>query len=137
MTKYILHGGYERKDNELNNSFYREIAEDLPASATLLLVYFASEDEDQEATFKEQANRIREIVGKDLNIELASEGKFLEQVEQADAVHFRGGNTPKLLSVLRRYPELPTLLRTKKVVSGSSAGAYALAKYGLLILRST
>lgn len=130
MTKYILHGGFERQENELNRSFYRELVIDLPDKATLLLVYFASEYDEHEEAYKEQVKRITEIINKPINFELATERTFLEQVSRADAVHFRGGHTPKLLSKLQNYPELKSLLTKKKTVSGSSAGAYALAKYG-------
>ena len=128
MTKYILHGGFERQNNEPNNSFYRELVRDLPTGATLLLVYFASEYEEVREAFTEQTNRVHEITGKDLRFVLATEEDFMSQVRQADGVHFRGGNTTKLLSILRGYPELVTVLKEKKVISGSSAGAYALAK---------
>lgn len=64
MSKYILHGGFERQNNELNNSFYRELVRDLPDGATLLLVYFASEYEGVREAFTEQANRIKEITGR-------------------------------------------------------------------------
>jgi peptidase E len=127
MTKYILHGGFERKDNELNRSFYQELASDLPENATVLLVYFASEYDEHEEAYKEQVQR---IINKSINFELATEKDFLEQVRRTDAVHFRGGHTPKLLAHLHKYPELKSLLTQKMVVSGSSAGAYALAKYG-------
>ncbi len=130
MTKYILHGGFERRNNELNDSFYQEITKELPDSATLLLVYFASEGEDLEARFKEQSARIRAVAKKSLNIELATKEDFISQVQKADAIHFRGGNTPKLLSALEEYKELAPLLKGKKVISGSSAGGYALVKYG-------
>jgi peptidase E len=129
MTKCILHGGFERRDNELNNSFYRELVKDLPDHATLLMVYFASEYEGIREVFTEQTSRIHEITGKDMQFVLATEEDFLNQVEAADAIHFRGGHTPKLLATLKQYPELASEL-VGKTVSGSSAGAYALAQYG-------
>jgi peptidase E len=127
----IVHGGYERRDNELNSTFYQEITKDLLDSETLLLVYFASEDEDIETTFKEQSERIRNITQKNINIELAAKDTFISQLQRADAVHFRGGYTPKLLAALKEYENLIPLLHEKKILSGSSAGAYALAKYGV------
>lgn len=129
MIKYILHGGFERRDNELNNSFYRELVKDLPEHATLLMVYFASEYEGIREVFMEQTNRIHEITGKDLKYVLATEEDFLNQVEAADAIHFRGGHTPKLLATLSQYPDIKSYL-LNKTISGSSAGAYALATYG-------
>jgi len=40
----------------------------------------------------------------------------------------RGGSTPKLLGVLRKYESLKENLQGK-TVAGSSAGAYAIGKY--------
>jgi hypothetical protein len=130
VTKYILHGGFERKENELNRSFFRELVSDLPEEATLLLVYFASEYDEHEEPFKEQVRIIEKATNRRVNFELATEKDFLEQVKRANAIHFRGGHTPKLLAQLNKYPELKSLLTQKASISGSSAGAYALAKYG-------
>ena len=130
MTKRILHGGFERRNNELNNSFYRELVRDLPIGATLLLVYFASENDEVREAFIEQTNRIHEITQKDLKFVLATEQDFMEQIKRADAIHFRGGHTPKLLSALKLYPNLESELEGK-TLSGSSAGAYALGRYGV------
>ncbi len=130
MTKFILHGGFEREDNELNRTFYQEIVSGLPENAIILLVYFASEYDDHREAFEDQKKRIIEIVNKSVTVELATKEDFTEQVLRADAVHFRGGHTPKLLAQLAKYPELKSLLKKKLTVSGSSAGAYALAKYG-------
>lgn len=130
MTKYILHGGYERRDNETNDTFYKELTRTVPEDGLVLLVYFASDSEDVEEAYEEQTQRMGKIAGKDLRFELAREDIFLDQVMRADAVHFRGGNTAKLLETLRHYPDLTGLLKEKEVVSGSSAGAYALCKYG-------
>lgn len=130
MTKFILHGGYERRDNDLNRSFYRELAKDIPEGGTLLLVYFASESTDVEADFATQTASITaQAPGKTLSYALATEEGFLEQIEKADGVHFRGGNTNKLLSMLCTYPDLSPLI-AGKTVSGSSAGVYALARFG-------
>lgn len=60
---------------------------------------------------------------------LATEEDFISQVRQANAIHFRGGHTPKLISTLAQYTDLVSELKPK-TLSGSSAGAYALAKYG-------
>ena len=131
MTKFILHGGFERAENELNQAFYRELVEDIPDKGTLLLCSFASTHEEEEIKqrYQEQTDRIKSLIDKKINFLLADKGSFLEQARLADAIHFRGGHTPKLLSVLRSYPTLSSIL-TGKTVSGSSAGAYALAMYG-------
>jgi hypothetical protein len=132
MATYILHGGFEREDNELNNTFYQELLKDIPENGRLLLVHFASTHTPGEVkeVHELQTKRLQTLAGKNINVEFATEEDFLEQVRNADAVHMRGGHTPKLLATLKKYPELQSLFSTK-TVSGSSAGAYALAAYGV------
>jgi peptidase E len=128
MTKYILHGGFTRWDNELNRTFYEEIVRDVPEGGTVLLVYFASENEGDEKKNKEDTESIlRAAGGKHLTAELANRTDFLEQLDRADAVYIRGGSTERLLEALRAYPDFASRLQGK-TVAGSSAGAYALAR---------
>lgn len=128
MTKYILHGGFTGKDNELNRTFFEEIGRDTPDGGTVLLVYFASKLEDSPNKFEKDRERIaKQSHGKNLNFVLADKERFIEQLKQADAVYIRGGNTEKLLATLRSYPDLRPLVQGK-TVAGSSAGAYALSK---------
>lgn len=130
MTKFILHGGFTRKDNELNRSFFKEFLADLPNEGTVLMVFFASRDDDPSATFKELAERmLSEADGKDINFILATKDGFLEEIKKSNAVYMHGGSTNKLLDVLRTFPPLQHLIQNK-TVAGSSAGAYAIAKYG-------
>ncbi|OGG41744.1 hypothetical protein A2837_00820 [Candidatus Kaiserbacteria bacterium RIFCSPHIGHO2_01_FULL_46_22] len=129
MTKYILHGGYTSPDNELNRTFYEEIARDVPDGGTILLCYFASKDEDNSRRFQEDSQKLREQShGKTFKFILASEEDFSEQLKQSDALHIRGGSTPKLLGILNKYPDLKENLKNK-TISGSSAGAYAIGAY--------
>ncbi|HEX7651566.1 MAG TPA: Type 1 glutamine amidotransferase-like domain-containing protein [Candidatus Paceibacterota bacterium] len=130
MTKFLLHGGFTRRENELNRSFYEEFARDIPDGGTILLVYFASRSDDTADVFAEQSKWIREQShGKTFHFVHATKEGFLEQLKQADAVYFHGGSTNKLLAVLRTYPDFAPLVQGKSV-AGSSAGAYALAMYG-------
>lgn len=129
MTKYILHGGFTSTDNELNRTFYREITRDVPDSGTVLLCYFASKDEDNFRRFEEDSQRIKEQAeDKNLKFIQANEEDFIEQLRQADALYMRGGSTPKLLGVLKKYDNLKDLLKDK-TVAGSSAGAYVIGQY--------
>ncbi len=130
MTKFILHGGFTRKENESNRSFFEEFARDIPNGGDALMVYFASREEDTTATFQDQSRRILEQAhGKEFTFVHATKEHFLEQVKQADAIYFHGGSTNKLIAVLRTYPDLTPLIEGK-TIAGSSAGAYALARYG-------
>lgn len=129
MTKYILHGGYTSTDNELNRTFYEEIARDVPGESTILLCYFASPDEDNSKRFKEDSERIeKQSHGKNLTFVEAQENNFIEQLKQSDALYIRGGSTPKLLGILKKYDDLRKYL-DGKTVAGSSAGAYAIGRY--------
>lgn len=130
MTRYILHGGFTRKENDLNRSFFREFVKHIPDGGTALMVFFASREEDPTSTFKELSERVRAEAGsKKLNFVLASREGFLDEMRDADAVYINGGSTNKLLAILRTYPDLAPLMQDK-TVAGSSAGAYALVRYG-------
>ncbi len=127
MTKYILHGGFARKDNELNYAFYKECMRDVPQGGTVLIVPFAKEDYTLE-DFKRQV-ALFEAHGKNLNFKVANEKDFLEQIKESNLVYLGGGSTRKLLTALRNYPDLKALWE-RKTVAGSSAGAYSLVRYG-------
>lgn len=130
MTKFILHGGFTRKDNGLNHAFHEEFARGIPAGGTVLHVYFASRSDDTSEVFEEhKRNIIEHAHGKNLNFLFATKENFLDQITQSDAVQLHGGSTNKLLTVLRTYPDLKPLVENK-TVAGSSAGAYALARFG-------
>jgi peptidase E len=132
MTKYILHGGYTRVDNELNHSFFREVLVDVPEGGEVLIVLFAVSKSDTNKDelfaslvqkFKDQANN------KNVSFVQAIESDFERQLEVANAVYIHGGNTPTLVSVLKNYKNLKNKFEGK-IIAGSSAGAYALATYG-------
>lgn len=57
-TKYILHGGFTCKDNDLNASFFHEFTSDIPTDAKILMVFFASGDEDKTSTYNELIEKI-------------------------------------------------------------------------------
>ena len=129
MVKYILHGGFTSADNELNRTFYEEIVREVPNTGTILLCYFASKDADNSGRFHEDSQRIKEqSQGKNLKFILANEEDFIDQLKHSDALHMRGGSTPKLLGVLHKYDNLKDKLNGK-TVAGSSAGAYVIGKY--------
>jgi peptidase E len=129
MTTFILHGGFTRDKNKLNRSFFREITKNIPDGGTVLFVYFAGRDNEIGEKFEEdKQNIIAEARSKRLNIVLATEEDFIEQVKQSDAVYIRGGDTAKLLSTLKKYPNFEEAIQGK-TIAGSSAGAYALSTF--------
>lgn len=129
MTKYILHGGFTREDNEPNKTFYQESTRGLTDNSTILLVYFAREDKDISRIFKEDKERIlAQTSCKDLDVVLADKERFVEQIRSADAIYIRGGDTEKLLDTIKQYPTFVQSIQGK-VISGSSAGAQLLSRY--------
>lgn len=130
MTTYLLHGGMVRYESEWNDSYFKKIAESIPENGTALIVLFASE----EPRWPEQLENMKALVaaqagGKAINFILATREHFMEEIAAADAVIMRGGSTNKLLEALRSYP-LTKESFAGKLVTGSSAGAYALAQFG-------
>jgi cyanophycinase-like exopeptidase len=127
-TKFILHGGYTREQNEHNEGFFKELASSVPDKGTILLVYFAN-DGDFDKKFEEDKIRISSFAeNKEINFVRATENDFIAQVKNADLIYLRGGDTQKLKNQLSTYPELRESI-SEKTIAGSSAGAYVLAKY--------
>jgi peptidase E len=129
-TKYILHGGFTRKDTELNRSFFIECTKTLTPNAKILLVFFASGDEDKSDVATEIGELFRSCSPeKNFAYVVATKDNFSEQLKTSDLIYFHGGNTPTLLETVGHYPEMISLF-SNKIVAGSSAGAYMLAQIG-------
>ncbi|TSC70834.1 MAG: hypothetical protein G01um101449_262 [Parcubacteria group bacterium Gr01-1014_49] len=131
MTKVILHGGFTAAGNTSNDAFYGEFVRDIPDEGTILLVYFASREEKEiPEKFRKHTARIQaKSEGKNFDFVIATREGFISQIEKSDAICFYGGSTSKLMEILKTYPDLKPLL-AGKTVAGSSAGAYALARFG-------
>ena len=128
-TRFVLHGGYTSTENELNAGFYKEMSRYVGDGGNILLVYFSRDDEDYNKVFKQDSEKInQQAEGKKLNIKMATKYRFLEEIDWADVVYMRGGDTQKLIDTLTKYPELENRIKGKVVV-GSSAGAYAISTY--------
>jgi len=126
-TKFILHGGYTREQNELNEGFFKELAQSVPDGGTILLVYFASDEGIDK--FEDDKKRISNFVeNKEVTFVKATENGFINQVKKADVIYLRGGNTQQLKAQISIHPELHESI-LGKTVAGSSAGAYVLSKY--------
>ena len=132
MTTCILHGGFTRVRNTLNEGFYAEIASHTKDKGTILYVYFACENESiGEITerFQEHQGRIlAHAHGKKITHDLAVHTEFPAQLARADTIFINGGNPEKLMKELHLYPNLAEMLKGK-TIAGSSSGAYALSTY--------
>ena len=131
MTKFILHGGFIRKNSELNTEFLRELVKDVPENGNVLMVYFANETEEEilekfQAHIKMFQDKVPE---KKVLLSTATKENFIEEITKSDAVLINGGDTRKLINILKTYPGLRQAINGK-TIAGSSAGAYALAAYG-------
>jgi peptidase E len=128
MTTFILHGGYTGEKNELNESFFKELALCIPTGGNVLLVYFASTSGVAQK-YEEDKKRIGSFINnRDVQFVLADVDNFREQLLEADVIYIRGGDTSKLKKDIEQTPDFCDLIRGK-VVSGSSAGAYVLSTY--------
>lgn len=131
MTTYILHGGYTGAKNEMNRSFYEVLTREVPDGGMVLCIYFARADDDVPTLFAEDKQRIlMHTKTKNLSVLCATRDNFEQQVRDANALYMRGGNTDNLLAALRQFPDFARLVRGK-TVAGSSAGAYAIARYSV------
>ena len=130
MTTYLLHGGFSRIKNESNDAYYRTLVEHTPEGGTMLSVYFARLDgeDNSERAQKQKNDLLAQANGKLVHVELGDEATFLEQVARSSAIIFNGGSTHALLERMRTYPDLKTLFEGK-IVAGGSAGAYMIAAY--------
>jgi peptidase E len=94
------------------------------------MCFFASGEEDKVNTYNELCSKFTKFSNdKQIEFIFAKLESFIEDIKQAEAIYFHGGNTPTLLKALKSYSNLE-LLFSQKTVAGSSAGAYMLAKYG-------
>lgn len=128
MTKYILHGGNTREINSDNDGFFREMTQGSKGRTLVLLNYFSKISNEVEKFAGQDKGRFLEnSENKDLEFEIAQTDKLAEQLARAYVMYMRGGETGRLLEKLSQTPNLQKHF-SGKVVAGSSAGVYALAK---------
>ena len=128
MTKYVLHGGKAKIDNDSNRSFFKELVKDVPDKGNVLLIYFAYDKDPTEEVERIKSWMTEGAKPKTLNFTIAERDSFVSELKNADAVYFRGGETKILLDIAREIPNFEELL-DGKVVGGSSAGAYMFSTY--------
>lgn len=130
--KYIVHGGYTGVENKSNKEFFSEIVKDLKNEAIILLVFFASWNEDKTEKFNSLCLKLNSInPDKNFKCVYATKDDFLKQIEESDAVFFNGGRTQDLLETVAKF-DLDSIRSNfnGKTIVGSSAGAYMLASLG-------
>ena len=131
MTKYILHGGETSRPSEDNKKFFFEMTNGLADPVKILCVYFSREKENWDRLFNQDKESFSSASPtKVLEFTRAEDDPkiFKEQLQDADVIYMRGGNTDKLIETLKPIENFGELIQNK-VVSGSSAGACALSRY--------
>lgn len=128
MTKYILHGGFDKNIEYIKDEFFQEMLKDTPQDVKVLLVYFAEREDLLELRIKQSNEQLEKNKGsKNLEIKIASEENFLEECVWADIICIHGGRTVKLMEALKKYQNLEQVF-SGKVVAGDSAGANILGR---------
>lgn len=131
MSTYILHGGATSRKTPKNEKYFLEMTKDLLIDATILCVYFSREKDRWPELFEQDKINFSSVASeKKFNFILADEDTdiFVEQINKADLVYLRGGDTERLEQFLNKVDNLKQLF-SNKIISGSSAGAYVLSTY--------
>lgn len=132
MTKYILHGGETKVENESNRKFFFECTNLLQTAVNVLCIYFAKSTGSIEEAFEFAKQKFMEAAapGKELTFVLADENLEIlrKQIQDADVVYIHGGDTDVLKDKLFGLSDFAQRI-AGKTVAGSSAGAYILARY--------
>lgn len=128
MTTFIFHGGGMNPVTGTNDTFYQELVKNIPERGIVLVVYFASREDDNSNRILYDTEKCQQFGKAHINVQVATPENFLQEVARADAIYLRGGSTEKLLTALRPYANLNSCF-AGKTVAGSSAGAYALSTY--------
>jgi peptidase E len=127
-TTYILHGGKAQDTNFQNDLFFKEILQRTKLdNIKVLLVHFAGNPERAQLNKQIDSDQFeRNKKDKNIEIQIATKEKFIEQMSWADVIYFGGGTTVKLLEELKDFSDLKTHFEGK-VIAGESAGANILA----------
>ncbi len=119
MTKFILHGGYTRIENEDNKNFFEEVKKN---AKQILCIYFARDKKEWKKRFEEDKKKFNFD-----NLAMADEEDIENQIKMADTIFLSGGDTEILKKRLIKI-RFKDLIKGK-TISGSSAGALVLCKY--------
>jgi peptidase E len=129
MTKFILVGGYPHKAPDGGKAFSEELVKGFNQPVRVLDCLFARPRDNWEKAFNQDKDfYTKHLPNIKFIITLADPDKFIEQIENSDAIYIRGGDTRLLMSVLQKTGDWVSKLKGK-TLAGSSAGADLIAKY--------
>ncbi|OGI86340.1 hypothetical protein A3A01_02130 [Candidatus Nomurabacteria bacterium RIFCSPLOWO2_01_FULL_39_17] len=128
MTKFVLHGGFNKEKGFIQDEFFLEMLKNTPPDVKILLVYFAEREDLLQLRIEQSKEQFNKNKGsKNLDVKIASEDTFVEDCIWADIICIYGGRTVKLMEVLKKYKNLEQLF-TGKIIAGDSAGANVLGQ---------
>ncbi len=129
MTKYILVGGYVRKAPDGGKAFCEELVRGFSEPVKILDCMFARLQSVWGKTFAEDKEFFaNNLLGINIELQLAGLDTFDKQVAWADVIYLRGGSSEELVKSLRQHSNWVQYL-DGKTVAGTSAGADALSAY--------
>ena len=129
MTKFILVGGYPHKAPDGGKAFSEELVKGFKEPVRVLDCLFARPCENWEKAYSQDKEfYTKHLPNTKFELILADPEKFLEQIEDCNAIYIRGGDTRVLMSVLAGVGDWVSKLKGK-TLAGSSAGADLIAKY--------
>jgi peptidase E len=129
MTKFVLHGGFDKDKEYIRDEFFRNALEDTPDKVKIFLVFFAELKEYLELRIEQCKGQFEKNKGsKNLEFKIASEENFLEGCAWADVIFLSGGRTVNLIESLKKFPNLRQIFKDKIIV-GDSAGVNALGRF--------
>lgn len=128
MTKYILHGGFDKNISYIKDEFFQQTLKDTRDTVKIFLVFFAELDEYLELRIKQCKDQFNNNKGsKTLEFKMASEENFLEGCAWADVIFLSGGRTAKIIEKLKNFQNVEQVF-SGKIVAGDSAGANVLSQ---------
>ena len=134
--KFILVGGYPHKAEDDGKAFCESLVRDFSEPVKVLVCLFARPKENWEQAFLQDKNFFAvNISSKKVEIKLATQENFIEELKWCDSIYFRGGDID-LVHIMSKFPGWENYLEGK-VVAGSSMGAYMLSKYYFDITSNT
>lgn len=129
MTKYIIHGGFEKTGCSNTGEFFDEVLEPLNSGDTILFILFHHSGSSDVLLKKNLDNIKQSAQDKYIKVLVANRDDILDKLKQTDCLFMRGGSTYDLYDNMRKFPGIKEEIMKKKVVVGISAGVYVLCKY--------
>ncbi|MEN9388970.1 MAG: Peptidase family [Candidatus Parcubacteria bacterium] len=130
MIKYLIHGGNYDEPLEINDSYLSQLTiHPNNRGNKVLLIYFAHPKTKWTELFEKDKKRITKLSSiPNLEFKVAEESTITYDIEQANYINIRGGDSFRLLDFMSKVGDIKPLFQNK-VVAGVSAGAYMLSKY--------